>query len=390
MTRKKTTQKNLFEDLYRKIGKDGSEKLLQDELQNKDSSRLSFVRVFAYSISAIVHTISIGVFVLGAIILFLSLSEFSFLRFLVAIGLLVVGWFLRPNVGKIPDHTIGQNEFPALFNAIKDLSKEIMEEPIDGIVLTSDFNASYQKVGWNPKRILKLGVPLLHILTVEEFVALIGHELAHDINGDPLKDRFIGTAISSLSKWYSILRPEHLVDFRDGFFLGVITTIANLFMGLISVIPWMFAYLLSHLLWRDSQRAEYLADRLAANISGTVAMTALLKKLFYTTTFTTAIRKFTLNNKPEPLLNLFQKEIESMSDEDYERLVKNREKEGLEFGTSHPPLTYRLKAIESREVKYPVIKISGETYQKILAELAVTHEVFQNKLADAYHRSLVK
>ena len=69
----------------------------------------------------------------------------------------------------------------------------------------------------------------------------------------------------------------------------------NLAMLGLSRLAWLGAYLLSHLLWRDSQRAEYLADYLAATVSGTNAVLSLLEKLHYGTAFALTVQHAALN-----------------------------------------------------------------------------------------------
>ena len=52
------------------------------------------------------------------------------------------------------------------------------------IAFTAEFNASFTTVGWRGTPVFRLGVPLLTILDDQEIVALLAHEMAHEVNGD--------------------------------------------------------------------------------------------------------------------------------------------------------------------------------------------------------------
>src|SRR5436189_272087 len=87
-----------------------------------------------------------------------------------------------------------RRENQALFKLVDSIAQALHARPIDYITIHTDFNAGFQKVGWRQKTVLSLGYPLWIALTDKERVALIAHELAHDVNGDSTRSRIIGTA----------------------------------------------------------------------------------------------------------------------------------------------------------------------------------------------------
>jgi len=79
------------------------------------------------------------------------------------------------------------------------------------------------------------------------------------------------------------------------------------------------AYMLSHLLWRDMQRAEYLADYLAANVSGTDAMLSLLNKLHFEKAMELAAHRARLD-RGKSLIGELRREIANMPERELERI----------------------------------------------------------------------
>src|SRR5207302_1982331 len=77
-------------------------------------------------------------------------------------------------------------------------------------------------------------------------------------------------------------------------------------------IPRLGAVALSHLLWRDSQRAEYLADHLAAQVAGTDALLSLLDKLFLRDTYALVVQRVGIANEHENLFATLRHRCEAL------------------------------------------------------------------------------
>jgi heat shock protein HtpX len=122
-----------------------------------------------------------------------------------------LAWVLRPRIGKLPEkNVLTQEQAPKLHQVVNRIADSLGARPVDYILVLPDFNAFFGRAGWQGKRILGLGLPLLSCLNDEERVALIGHELAHDVNGDSARTLFVQWAIDSLIGWYAIIWPERL------------------------------------------------------------------------------------------------------------------------------------------------------------------------------------
>jgi len=192
--------------------------------------------------------------------------------------LLVIGMISRPRPGKPEKAIAPRGEFPQLYRVVDMVSETLGAPKVDSIILTIEFNASYASTGWRRRRELRLGIPLVEIYDHSEFIALLGHELGHSINNDSTRGFYHGGAIHSLDLWYGLMRPEHILS-TEGGVPGLVVAPFNLvFMGL-AQIPKFGAQLMAVLVYRDSQRAEYLADHLASVAAGKSAAISMLHKL---------------------------------------------------------------------------------------------------------------
>src|SRR6185436_4449759 len=107
----------------------------------------------------------------------------------------------------------------------------------------------------------------------QERVALLGHELGHFVNGDVRRGLITQAARTTLARVSYLLRPErgHSVTEMIVEFLGRIA--AQLFLWLHLLLLWTSM--------RDSQRAEYRADELAARAAGTDAAIRMLDQFLF-------------------------------------------------------------------------------------------------------------
>jgi Zn-dependent protease with chaperone function len=75
-------------------------------------------------------------------------------------------------------------EAPRLFELLCGLLRRLRAPPVDEVVITSEFNASVMQVSrlglfGRRRTFLLLGLPLMKSLTVEQFAAVLAHELGH-------------------------------------------------------------------------------------------------------------------------------------------------------------------------------------------------------------------
>ncbi len=85
---------------------------------------------------------------------------------------------------------IKAQDAPALFALIADLQQALRTAPVDKVLLTAEFNAAVvQTPRWGPlggptHTCLMLGLPLMQLLSAEQFKAVLAHEFGHIKRGD--------------------------------------------------------------------------------------------------------------------------------------------------------------------------------------------------------------
>ncbi|MER5383938.1 M48 family metallopeptidase [Streptomyces sp. NPDC002688] len=179
--------------------------------------------------------------------------------------LLALGWSLRPRLPRLPKDTpvLRRADAPELFALVDEVAVVAGTRGVDAIAVDADFNASVMSYGLRGRRLLALGLPLWEILTPQQRIALLGHELGHYSNGDTRHTLVVATADRSLTTWHYFFQP---IDDPEEL---------EVFVNLLYFVPrWLVLgvlTLLDRLTLRASQRAEYLADRMAARAGSTRA-----------------------------------------------------------------------------------------------------------------------
>jgi Zn-dependent protease with chaperone function len=103
---------------------------------------------------------------------------------LIVYGLSQAGLFLLTERARVGGRALRPGEAPALLALLDALRRELRCRRFDDIRLTMAFNAGVREeprlglLGW-PRTILELGLPLMGLLPLEEFRAILAHELAH-------------------------------------------------------------------------------------------------------------------------------------------------------------------------------------------------------------------
>lgn len=365
-----------FEKVYTSLGKHSGDGLFH-ELEGKPLHRKRFTvsKVLGYVAASVVHAWTLLWLCLGLFAL-IGLRN-SVLALLPAAFFLGLFWFTRPRLGKLPKDIARRDQCPVLYGLADRIADQLKTSRVDGIVLTPHFNASMAHLTLRRRKIIFLGLPLFTILSPQERVALLAHEVAHSVNGDPARGLFIGGAISTLADWYQLTAP-------DGEAFHPVT----LFMFVVSRIPWLGFYVLSHLLWRDLQRAEYLADHLAVRIGGTSAAAAMIDKLHLKDVYANAIRRVTLNVNLDFFCEMKQG-VADLAPRELERIRRMEQLEGSRLDLTHPPTAFRLTMLQAHPADFPEIVCGQGESEQIDRECAAAHERIQKQIAGTYIDSLM-
>ncbi|MGH2346133.1 MAG: M48 family metallopeptidase, partial [Chloroflexota bacterium] len=236
---------------------------------------------------------------------------------------------------------------------------------------------------------LTLGLPLLTILDEQETTALLAHELAHAVNGDATRGFIIGSAEATLARWFYLLAPDRFSrQNRRRYGLGGM--LSNGLMIAMAQVVRLAAIFISHLVWHDSQRAEYLADHLAAEVAGTAAMIAALEKTHMAALFQEAVRRATLGQAATNLFADLRAGVSSLPERERERMRRVARLEGTRLDATHPPTGLRVALLEARPATQPRMVLSALQWRAMHDELAVAEAGMQARLIDRYRAGLYR
>ncbi|MEC0268864.1 M48 family metalloprotease [Paenibacillus anseongense] len=381
---KKGKPRNVFERTYLQVGeKMGSDLLQTLIIKGSLHTTFSWMRLFTYLAASVVHLFSLFLFVSGILLVVFNVQNIIILIF--GCILLVFAWATRPRFHKLNEKTLAREAFPALYRAMDDIAKAMGSDRVEGVVINEKFNASYREIGLGRKKIITLGLPLIQILDEKELTALIAHELAHGINGDQNRSYWVGAAFFTLTYWYSVIRPDRLWD--PGYrLLAFFMFFANLVLLAVSQFIYFLLYVLCHLFWQDSQRAEYLADQLAAQTASPKATVSLLNKLHLDAMFEFTILKVINSKRIGHFFEDFQEQIRILPQREMERLKRASVKAGARLDASHPPTANRVSFICNLEQEEPLYRMDKETFEQLNAELDQLKSSMEQKLIDYYKR----
>ena len=372
--------KSRFERAYASAGRRLGERLAA-ELMRADTlqPRLAPARAAAYLIAAGVHLFTLTFVAAGA---FTIVSTFPSVLGIV-LGLLVASPALlfMPRLGKLDKdaNSLQRRDAPTLFALIDELASALSTKRATVVVIDTDFNASWAVIGWRRRRVLTLGLPLLTALDPQERVALLAHELAHSKNGDASRGVVIGGAIGALQEIYMLVRPERRAVGAE-FFLNFV------FIVVAKPVEWLI-HLEFHLLRRDSQRAEYLADALAATVAGSAAVVALHEKLLLQPTVR-AVVQHAVRATDEDLFESLVHAVHSVPERERERRRRVARLEESRLAASHPPTGLRIALLEGRDRVGARVLLDEARSSEIDRELHHFRPEFQRTLIDDYRATV--
>ncbi|MCB0008025.1 MAG: M48 family metalloprotease [Anaerolineales bacterium] len=381
----------LFATLYLQLGQRFSQALYAEVAAQFDlRPRLTTGKVAAFALASLIHLASLLLVAAGALILWL---EWPHLFAVILAGLFfLLAWGGRPRIPSVPPDVLPREKFPQLYQLIDSISTTIGGRPIDGVALVPSYNAAYTQAGWRRRRYILLGYPLFYVLAPQEKVAILAHELAHGVNGDPLRGLFVGSAVNSLAYWATALRPTRIWQVTPGMPLAIFSAIfmvpVNWAMRALAGLLRLIAQGLLTLVFRDSQRAEYLADSLAAQVAGSAAMLSGLEKLYLLESVRTAVQQHVLGNAKSDMFAAIKSRIASVPTRELERLRRVNLAEFARLDITHPPTPHRVSLLRQNPILQPQMVLSAAADANLMAELAQQAPTIQRRMADQFMSSI--
>lgn len=380
-----TTGTSKLASMYQSAGARMTDALYRDLARSRDLNvRLSPSKVAAYLLATIVHLITIGLIIGGVFLL----ARGSFLAILAGLVLLGLAWVLRP---RLPRATFEEpaERVPTLEAVSRRVAEAIGTRPADEIRITGAFNAGVTEVGWRRRRILFVGLPLFAVLDPQERIGLLGHEYGHYVNGDPLRGFYVGSSIATLIEWHNFIAPRSLEEGAQAYAPGVFMIPFNLALLAISWIPLTLARVMVLLAYRESQRAEYLADGHAASTAGADAVISGWEKSHLAEVADRVSQATTdehwLNNS---LWEELRRRAAELPDRERERSRRAGALLGTRLDATHPPTAWRIALVRSRPSSTAPLRMTNAEAAEMDAEIRSVERRIQNEVIDRHKHSL--
>ncbi len=218
-------------------------------------------------------------FLLGAVGLLFGLllllvmlkAGLSFLGVILAVFTLVMGgtvlWSLLP--GKIPFETNGVridlSRETRLRAEVEAMAKTLNEKIPDEVYLVPIANAAVLERG--KKRIMLIGLPVLDLLTVSQFRAILAHEFAHYYSGDTQLGPWVFRARMNMAQVLTRLgRNSAVLSLLSN--LAVVAILRSVILGGLSLWWKLFNRITQHV----SRQQEYRCDELACYLAGSESL----------------------------------------------------------------------------------------------------------------------
>jgi len=183
-------------------------------------------------------------------------------------GIVIAGamlWSLVPRRDRFeaPGLLLDRESQPRLFAELESIAASLNEPMPREVYLIGDVNAFVADrggiMGFGSRRIMGLGLPLMSILTVSQFRAVLAHEFAHYYGGD-----------TSLGPWIYKTQKAIVRIFENIGSVGKLARIAILGAMYLVVATLMKSYFIVFLRAMNfaSRKREYRADELACLVAG--------------------------------------------------------------------------------------------------------------------------
>ena len=343
--------------------------------------RLTRSKLLAYGLALLVSVVYVGLLAAGLMLIW----PLRMPQTIVGIFLVLLFVAVRPRWRK-PDgeRRLARVEAPGLFALVDQVSAALGTRAPDCIAIDGTFNATFGTVGPFRRSILTIGLPLWCLLSGQQRVALVGHELAHGINNDPLRGTILAAATQMLFSWIAMVRPDRLVGATPNVFVALAEFPFRLGLLLIAKLLHLWATALLALIWHESQRAEYLADAIGARASGTGPARELFERIAYADCVVAVAERIAYQIRGESdFFEDFPRYVADLPDLERERLKRQALRAGVQFDSSHPPNAFRLRMLARNDLPVRVV-LTPQASKAIDEELRAMRPQMQGSLIAAY------
>jgi Zn-dependent protease with chaperone function len=294
-------------------------------------------------------------------------------------------WSSRLPTGRIVDRATAPNLF-ALIDAV---AKAVGTTPVKRVFVTGRYNAAYLK-DRRRRPMMEIGVPMWVVLTPQERVALLGHELGHRVNGDLRDLAFVAYALDTLENWIRLFNPGgvRVIVMSGGDPARGLVNLAELLLPVVlfpvTLLLSLVGGFLELMAMRQGQRCEYYADEMGARAAGTTAAAGVEDKALIADACMRQLRhliRFQPSQNPWQGLVAF---VQSMPPTELERLRRQARKRLHRIDTTHPPTALRLDYVNSLPEDCGAVHANADQMRLVNAELSAAAERISARLRSAY------
>jgi heat shock protein HtpX len=296
--------------------------------------------------------------------------------------LVLVALALWPRLGRVdPDgRRLRRDQAPTLFRLVDSVAT-VVGAPLPHIVeVDSSFNASATSVGLRRRRVLRLGLPMWAVLPPQQRVALIGHELGHFVNGDARRGPVTRVPLTTLGRLADLLRPSRLLR-RQGFAGDVGEALAAALLGGLRRVVQAGHVGLVWLCLRDTQRAEYLADELAARAAGSTAAAQLADTLVLSDSLMMVVRREARRGAGAGGWLSAAEELRAQTAPRMAGMRQLSVRDEVSLFATHPPCGLRARMVESRPYQPATVTLTVADSVRIDEELAKPYDATRRDIA---------
>ncbi|WP_308346495.1 M48 family metallopeptidase [Streptomyces sp. ISL-66] len=355
--------------------------------------------VLAYGISVVVHAVTAALVVVAGVLVIDGWH--TGIQPVLGVLVLVIAAALLPRPGRLPKHApvLYRADAPRLFELIDEVGAAVGTSGVHAVVVEPVANAGVTTYGFRNRRVMYLGLGLWEILSPQELVALLGHELGHFANGDVRSSYLTGWALHALQRWHHLLTPTPLPPLAPLWHQA-----ADLLLRVLAFLPRWAVYGVTHLLdgltMRASQRAEYRADTGAARVGSTEAAVALMDRMLLCEAVQPQLRRESVaaqmrggaqgralrDAAERGLWERLGERMGSVPESEYERLRRVSARRGHSVDDTHPPTHLRRRCLASAGAHPARVVCDAARTEAVAAELApVRAELARRVIRDYAH-----
>jgi Zn-dependent protease with chaperone function len=374
-----------FEALYRRVSTRSARQLMT-EVCSADGlrPRRDGAAWLAIALAVPVHLLCLAL-VGGAAWLALGLrSPLAYVGAVIMLGAAFLGRprLERPAADGIHLH---RTDAPVLFSVCDRISATTGAPQVAVITVVEDFNAFSARVGLRRRPNVTIGARWWAAVGHDSRLATLGHEFGHFSNGDWTHQFVVSSALNTLEEWYHA--------FGDGLAAGGLVGLVESAVGrVVRFVTGNWFWLIYVSLARVGQRAEYLADAMAATVAGTDAEIRAEQDMLGAgsvdvsiATSVAATLRTHPRHVPDDQLSVWATVAERAARtpaSELERRLRASKRSQTRVDDSHPPTWMRIEAVRSRPTQDAAVRVSDEEWAGIDAELAEPMRAMERHVFD--------